>query len=92
MSTATRYRVPRVCEEVEVSLDSFDIDDIRDYLKHHDGSAKTVGNPSTYASHGSLTLEAGDLGRIDTLALCGQQEAAREYLVEIVSRHLGRRL
>jgi hypothetical protein len=84
--TAVRYRTPSVSEYVDVSLDQFDIDDIREYVAHVDAKA------GTGPSGDSLTISREDLGRVETLALCGQTDAARETVLEIVSRHIGRKL
>lgn len=86
MGNPTRYRTPSVSEYVDVSLDQFDIDEIREYIAHVDGEA------GTGPSGESLTIGVADLGRIETLALCGQRDAAREAVLEIVSRHIGRKL
>lgn len=84
--TAKRYRTPSVSEYVDVSLDQFDTEEIREYLAHVDEGTAT-------GRHGeSLTIGVADLGRVETLALCGQRDAAREFVLEIVARHIGRKL
>lgn len=86
MTTATRYRVPSISEYVDVSLDQFDVDEIREYLAHVDGQAGA--GPTGEA----LTICRSDLAHIETLALCGQKQAARDEVLQIVSRHIGRQL
>lgn len=39
-----------------------------------------------------MLIENGELDRMRTLLLCGQAEAAREYLFDIVEEHIGRSL
>lgn len=93
-TTAPRYRVPCIQPEVEeVSLDDFDIDDIREYLRRRDYGEldKPVGAaPSGFSD--PLLIEADDLDRIATLALCGQKHHAQQHLLNLVSEHLGRDL
>lgn len=39
-----------------------------------------------------LLIEDDQLGRIQTLLLCGQRDSAREYLFDLVSDYIGRNL
>lgn len=73
-----RYRVPTQTHSVEVSLDEFSDDEIREYMKQKGGVA--------------IEFAPGDLAHIETLALCGQRDAARELALNIVSELIGRPL
>lgn len=93
-ATKPRYRVPSVSVDADVSLDEFDNSDIIKYLRHQGyevGGADAVGNNADCASEG-LYLSPDDLGRIETLALCGQKEPARQLALEIISEAIGREL
>lgn len=97
MSTTTRYRTPVVYQDVRVSLDDFDDDDIVGYLRHRGyaiaGSSEAPSHSGgPHPGEGPLMLEEDDLSRIATLSLCGQREQAREFLCSIVSRWIGRKL
>lgn len=92
------YRVPRVHPEpVEieaVSLDAFDLEDIREYLHRQDNH---VPDAVPKYEHGgraitSLVITADELCRIETLALCGQVQHAREEALRLISDHIGRPL
>ena len=92
-STTPRYRVPRITKysETEVSLDDFDLDDIREYLRRQGGGSSS--SPSSGGADDSdLCIEKSELDRIETLLLCGQRDSAREWVFEIVSKHIGRDL
>lgn len=39
-----------------------------------------------------LLIEDAQLARVYTLAVCGQVDAAREFVLQIISDHIGRRL
>jgi hypothetical protein len=82
-----RYRVPEAYAEASVSLSEFSTEDIRAYLAHVDGEGGTHAT-----ADGELVISSDDVSRINTLALCGQQQHARELLFEIVGRHIGRAL
>ena len=83
-----RYRVPEHTEEITISLDDFDDDEIVEYLRHRGYSV--AGGPST----GSLDFEdhiAGvELDHIFTLALCGQRSQAQAEALQLISRVVGR--
>lgn len=91
------YRVPSVCPEpvrVEsVSLDDFDIEEIREYLYRQDNH---VPDSAPLYDHGrnntNLVITSAEICRIETLALCGQAEHARAEIIRIVSDHIGRPL
>lgn len=99
MTTTTRYRVPTVYQDVKVRLDDFDDEDIVEYLRYRGyavgGSSMPpmddeAGGP--VPGEGPLVLESDDLSRIAMLAYCGQREHARDFLCDIVSQWIGRRL
>jgi hypothetical protein len=94
------YRVPSITPEpVElesISLDDFNLDDIREYLARQDGDipddaprhdrlCNTLGNTS-------LLISAADINRIETLAICGQTEHARQHALDLISAHIARPL
>lgn len=91
------YRVPRITPEpIEleaVTLDDFDLEDIREYLHRQDNhvpdSAPSYDQGRTNAS---CVITPEELCRIETLALCGQTDHARAELLRIVSDHIGRPL
>ena len=92
MSTTTtkpRYRVPTVSNYHDVRLDEFDISDIREYLQHM-GESASGADPTSWDDIGGVLIETAEVQRIETLALCGQKEAAREWLLEIFSKAIGR--
>lgn len=97
-TTALRYRVPSIQPEVEVcavTLRDFDIDEIREYLDRHDSNtldAPAEERPTTSPYQGSLVIQVDDLNRIETLALCGQTEHARQHALRLISDHIGRPL
>ena len=97
-TTTRRYSVPCVYPEVEVSrvtLRDFDINEIREYLDRYDSNtlnAPADERPSTTPYQGSLTIHVDDVNRIETLALCGQTEQARQYALRLISDHIGRPL
>ena len=81
----TRYVVPSVTPFVEsVTLDDFDLDEIRAYLRHR-GEAVS-------ADCDGLFIDQADLDRAETMAMCGQIQPARDYILDLVSRRIGRRL
>jgi hypothetical protein len=92
-----RYRVPSYTPECQtVYLSDFDISEIREYLKNH--ANKRGESPEDFSgepeggSDCDLVIPSEDLGRIETLAMCGQIEYAREEVLRIVSDHIGRAL
>lgn len=98
-TTARRYRVPCIEPEVDpVSLSDFDIDDIREYLRRKDYNEMDkpdTGHPRLGVEGGAfdpLLIETDDLDRIATLALCGQKHHAQQFVLTLVSEHLGRDL
>lgn len=81
--TKSRLRVPTIYPEVEpVSLDDFDIDDIREYLK---GSGVR-----DVPSDEDFVIPRDDMNRIETLLLCGQHQSAIDELLRAASDHMGR--
>ena len=92
MTTArTKYRAPVIRESVEVSLDDFSDEEIAEYLRNQgyrvDGDASEVGS-----TEDDLFIHRDDLNYLSTLALCGQQDAARAWIVERIGRYIGRPL
>ena len=70
---------------VHIDLDEFSDEEIAKHLRE---SGYTV---TKHTSDDCLIGEA-DLNHIETLALCGQQEAAREIALRIVGEAIGRPL
>lgn len=93
MTTETQkppYRVPQVYPECEpVSLDQFSTQEIREYLRHRH---QDEGGDPSLRTNDAMVIEADEISRIETLALCGQAEHARAELLRIVSDHIGREL
>ena len=82
-TTKSRLRVPTIYPEVEpVSLDDFDIDDIKEYL--------TGKGVSDLPSEEDFVIPRDDMNRIETLLLCGQRQSAIEELLRAASDHMGR--
>lgn len=88
MSTAQVYfRTPTI--DNSVSLDEFDTDDIIKYLRY-----------SGYEVEGSTDINSSNeegchiprylINRIETLALCGQKEHAREMICKFIGDTIGR--
>lgn len=76
-------RVAKVYPEVEpVTLDDFDIDDVREYLRLHDGGAPR--------SRDDFHVPREDMNRIATLLLCGQRTHAIAEIHQLVGEYLGR--
>lgn len=89
--TKQRYRPPSIEPEVEpVRLDAFALDDIREYLRHC-GEEVSADCANTGDGDG-LFIAQCDLDRAETLAICGQIQHARDYILDMVSRRIGRRL
>jgi len=97
MST-TRYRTPEISRYVEVSLDDFGDDEIAEYLRHRGYAVAGSGKPAEdeaggpVPGEGPVLIDEDDLSRIDTLAVCGQLDSARDHVLTIVERHIGRSL
>lgn len=89
--TKQRYRPPSIEPEVKpVRLDDFDRDDILEYLRH---CGKEVSTDCANTGDGDgLFIAQCDLDRAETLAICGQIQHARDYILDMVSRRIGRRL
>jgi len=84
MNTAVRRkRAPTVSVDVDVSLDEFGIDEIREWLKSQ-GEDVDDGE--------GLYIGTDDLNRIETLAVCGQQDEARKFALSIISKAIQRPL
>ena len=95
MTTKPRYRVPTCAVYHDVSLDEFDVQDIRKYLAHIDctaGDATEYEDPADRPKPAGLNISGSDMDRIATLALCGQRDAARELVLQIVGDAIGRAL
>lgn len=100
MTTAqkTRFRAPTVERYVDVSLDDFLDEQIIEYLRHRgysvDGKPDDAEVLEVASADGiqPLTLSVAELNGMNTLALCGQQESARDWLIELVSKHISRQL
>ena len=85
-----RRRIPSVSVDVDVSLDEFDIDTIRSYLREQDGEAgeEDMGQAETDGCY----IDSITCNQINTLALCGQKDEAIKLVMEIVSRAIGREI
>lgn len=96
MTTAqkTRFRAPTVERYVDVSLDDFSDEEITEYLRHRGYSVDGKPDDAVASADGiqPLTLSVAELNGMNTLALCGQQESARDWLIELVSKHISRQL
>lgn len=88
-TTKPRYYTPTHTEHVTVSLSDFTLEEIREYLTHKGESEPSGGG---MGEDGPLTISEDDVNRIATLSLCGQKEAARDWLIELVERRIGRSL
>ena len=88
-TTKHRYHVPTVTPEA-VSLSDFEMDDILEYV--HQKADKQVHKylEATKLATGCIVISAADTAHIETLALCGQREHAREELLRIASEQIGR--
>jgi len=97
-SIRARYRTPEISRYVEVSLNDFDDDQIVEYLRHRGYAVGGNGKPvhdeagGPVPGEGPVLIDEDDLGRISTLAVCGQLDSARDHVLTIVERHIGRRL
>ena len=94
-TTRTRYFAPSVTPFVEsVSLDDFDLDEIREYLRHKGDmvAGTSDDDASDGATAGGLFISPEDLNRVETLALCGQLDSARRFVLDMVSEQIGRPL
>lgn len=95
--TKRKYRVPSVSADVDVRLDQFDDQEIIEYLRHqgHTVDGLSIDAPKEalhYQNFETLVISVSELNRINTLALCGQREAARVTALEIISEAIGRPL
>ena len=80
--TKSRQRTPTVYPHVNpVSLDDFDIDEIREYLR---------GSGASVPSDEDFVIPCDDMNRIETLLLCGQRQSAIDELLRAASEHMGR--
>lgn len=85
---------------IHVDFDEFDDDELADHLRaagytvhaprKKAGSLIEAPGVSTYAAFGDVDIS--ELGHIETLALCGQRDAAREVALRIVGEAIGRPL
>jgi len=88
-----RYRVPVATVDAEVSLDEFDDGEIADYLRQRGYYvSSTSGAPHDQDPDPENVLNPDDLNHIETLALCGQIDAARYEALSLVSNAIGRPL
>ena len=95
--TKRKYRVPTVSADVDVRLDQFDDEEIIEYLRHqgHTVNGLDISAPKEALNHKNfetLVISVSELNRINTLAICGQREAARVTTLEIISEAIGRPL
>ena len=74
-----------------VDFDDFDDEELAEHLRSRGYTVRKSGNVATFADD-SLTLEEDELNHIETLALCGQADAARELVISRVSEAIGRPL
>jgi hypothetical protein len=85
VATKQRYCTPTATAYAEVSLSEFSREEIEGYLAHLNGE----GAPN---QDDEFTFSGAEISRISTLVLCGQSAAAREYVCEQISKHIGRKL
>lgn len=81
-----RYYSPSRYVEVEVSLDDFSDEQVAQEHAHRSGQAV-----STYDGT-SLLIVGEDLARLQTLTLCGQRQAALDFLLTELERQTGVKL
>ena len=84
---------------IYVDFDEFDDDELADHLRSNGytvtaprrrtSSVDAPGIP-TFAAFGEI--DTSELGHIDTLAICGQRDEAREVALRIVGEAIGRPL
>lgn len=87
------YVTPTVRESVTVYLSDFSDEDIAEYMRHQGYTVNGLdGRPDHTGADGALFLSEEELNRLWTLALCGQQQAARDWLCDRVGEHIGRPL
>lgn len=88
-----RYRTPSFSVEVDVFLDQFGFDQIVAYLRHHGyqvaGEGVGLIGVDEVTADG-LLITPKDLSHIETLAVCGQKQPARDLALGIISDALGR--
>jgi hypothetical protein len=88
MNTVVRRKqTPRTHVTVSVSLDEFDEDDIRSYLREQEGEVAEAS-----ADTDGCYIDSTTCNQINTLALCGQKDEAIKLVMEIVSRAIGREI
>lgn len=87
-TTKKRIRIPSVC--IDVRLDEFDVEEIRQYLRDKGQDAVEIEDSNCDDNHNRIEDE--DLSRIEMLATCGQTQQARELALEIVGEFIGRTL
>lgn len=87
------YRVPCVTVDTDVTLDEFDDADIAGYLRQRGYFVSgTSAAPHDQDDEPANVLDPDALDHIDTLALCGQIEAARTEALALVGKAIGRTL
>jgi len=84
--TKTNYRVPCCTVDAEVSLNQFQCYEMAEYLRQH-GYYVSRGSASLHDQDPVQpnTFDPDDLAHIETLAVCGQIEAARAEALALVS-------
>lgn len=89
MSTLARahYRIPTATAHAQVSLDEFSREQIEGYLAHLDGKVREAKRVDR-----NLVIDEEEISHIATLVLCGQKQAARDLVAQIVGEHIGRSL
>ena len=95
MSAATKsnYRVPCRMVHANVSLDEFECSEMAEYLRQSgyyvSGGSQIVHDQDP--AHPNA-FHPDDLAHIETLALCGQIEAARAEALALIGNIIGRAL
>jgi len=90
-TTKARYRVPTRTVDARVSLDEFDCSEMADYLRtqgYYVSSSSAA--PHDQDPDPDNVLNPDDLDHIETLALCGQIDAARSEALYLVGNAIGR--
>ena len=80
------YCAPVAYASAYVSLDEFSREEIETHLRHLNG-----GDMLPDGSEGEFSFSGDEMGRISTLLLCGQADAARESGCARIGNALGRK-
>lgn len=90
-----KYYAP-VCSvtvDADVSLDEFDVGAIAEYLRHRGYYVSaTSAAPHDQDADPENVLDPDELNHIETLAVCGQIDAARAEALSLVGNAIGRTL